>query len=250
MPGKRGFDICPVLKVRFSVTCLKDATEYVKENIESLKGRYICFGNVHTSVMAYEDETYRNIQNGAALIMPDGDPIHKEQRRRGFRNAGRVAGPDFMRSMFGSAGDGSLSMYFYGSTEQTIKKLEENLNKTYPGMDVRGYESPPFRDLSEEEDRETVDRINASGADILWVGLGAPKQERWMASHSGRINALMLGVGAGFDFHAGTVKRAPDWVQKIGMEWFYRLLQDPKRLFKRYLITNTKYFIFRLQDRR
>ncbi len=239
---------CPVLGVGFSVTNLSEAVQYVRDNLERLKGKYICFGNVHTSVMARENDQYRTVQNSAAFVMPDGVPIHREQRKKGFLNACRVAGPDFMRLMFLSAMDGKTSMYFYGSTPETIDGLRKNLENNYPGIDLKGFESPPFRELTEEEDRETVDRINASGADILWVGLGAPRQENWMYEHRDKINALMLGVGAGFDFHAGAVKRAPVWIQKLGMEWLYRLTQSPKKLLGRYLITNTKFVIYKLFD--
>ena len=240
---------CPVLGVDFVVSNLREAVSCIKENIVSLKGQYICFGNVHTTVMAHENSEYRAVQNGAVFVMPDGVPIHWEQRKKGHKKAAQVAGPDFMREIFLSSMDGSLSMYFYGSTPETIAGLGKNLKKNYPGLDIRGLESPPFRHLSEEEDREAVDRINASGADILFVGLGAPKQEIWMASHKGRINALMLGVGAGFDFHAGTVKRAPKWMQKAGLEWLHRLFQDPGKLFKRYLVTNTKFLFYHIFDR-
>ena len=241
---------CSVLGVEFTVTNLPEAIRYVRDHIEEIKGNYICFGNVHTSVMAYENIDYRNIQNGALFVFPDGAPIYSEQRKKGFKRACRVAGPDFMKKSFVSAMDGRLSMYFYGSTEYTIHELERKLKADYPGISLKGFESPPFRELTPEEDEETVKRINDSGADILWIGLGAPKQEKWMATHKNRINALMLGVGAGFDFHAGTVKRAPVWIQKIGMEWFYRLCQDPRRLLKRYVVTNTKFFIYNLFDRK
>ena len=239
---------CPVLGVGFTVTNLSEAVQYVRDNARNLKGKYICFGNVHTTVTAYENEKYMEVQNGACFIFPDGVPIHREQLNKGHRRACRVAGPDFMRLMFLSAMDGKTSMYFYGSTPETIEGIKQNLEKNYNGIDVRGYESPPFRELSPEEDNEVIERINASGADILWVGLGAPKQESWMYAHKDRINALMLGVGAGFDFHAGTVRRAPLWIQKMGMEWLYRLLQDPKKLLFRYLVTNFKFVLYRVFD--
>ena len=242
-------DRCPVLGVNFNVSNLTEAVSYIKENAAHLKGKYICFGNVHTTVMAHEDREYRGIQNGAVFVMPDGMPIVKAQKKKGCKDACRVAGPDFMGKAFQAAMDGKLSMYFYGATEETDKALEEKLRKDYPGIDLRGFESPPFRDLTPEEDEEAVKRINESGADILWVGLGAPKQEKWMAAHAGRINALMLGVGAGFDFHAGTTKRAPFWIQKIGMEWLYRLFQDPKRLLKRYVVTNIKFLLYSRTDK-
>lgn len=133
--------------------------------------------------------------------------------------------------------------YFYGSTEETLTLLKEKLEQVYPGIGIAGMYSPPFRAMSAQEDEEVVARINASGADFVWVGLGAPKQENWMADHQGRVNGFMVGVGAGFDYFAGNIERAPEWMQKSNLEWLYRLLQDPKRLFKRYLRTNTKFII-------
>ena len=233
-----------VLGVNFAIANLWDAVQYIQRNIERLRGDYICFSNVHTTVMAYEDAEYRRVQNEAAVVFPDGIPISKLQKRRGYRRAGRVAGPDFMEKMFFYSMENGISMYFYGSSQETLESLKKNIEKKYPGLDVRGYESPPFRSLSNEEDEAAVKRINDSGADIVWVGLGAPKQENWMNAHKGRINALMLGVGAGFDFHAGTVKRAPEWMQHVGLEWLYRLFQDPKRLIKRYFVTNLKFMYY------
>lgn len=131
--------------------------------------------------------------------------------------------------------------YFYGSTEQTLKFLEKNLREKYPKLKIAGTYSPPFRKLTKEEDRKVVERINAAKPDFIWVGLGAPKQERWMYEHRGRINGIMLGVGAAFDFHAGTSKRAPKWMQEFYLEWLYRLIQDPKRLLKRYMFSNMEF---------
>ena len=155
------------------------------------------------------------------------------------KEAERVTGPDLMLALF--ARDNGLKHYFYGSSEETLALLKEKLAEKYPHLQIAGMVSPPFRELSEAEDKEMVDQINASGADIIWVGLGAPKQEKWMYAHKDHVNGVMIGVGAGFDYHAGNIKRAPGWMQKLSLEWLYRLLQDPKRLFKRYLVTNTRY---------
>ena len=119
--------------------------------------------------------------------------------------------------------------------------LEQKLRERYPHLQIAGMVSPPFRSLSAEEDAAEVEKINASGADIIWIGLGAPKQENWMYDHRDKVHGVMIGVGAGFDYHAGNIKRAPMWMQKLSLEWLYRLMQDPKRLFKRYLVTNTRY---------
>lgn len=139
------------------------------------------------------------------------------------------------------ARDNGLRHYFYGSSEQTLEMLREKLKEKYPDIAIAGMVSPPFRALSEAEDEAAIQAINESGADIIWVGLGAPKQENWMYEHKDKVNGVMIGVGAGFDYHAGNIKRAPAWMQKMSLEWLYRLMQDPKRLFKRYLVTNTRY---------
>ena len=136
---------------------------------------------------------------------------------------------------------GGYRHFFYGSTEETLEKLSANLTKDYPRSTITGMYSPPFRELTEEEDKEIIKMINNSNPDFVWIGLGAPKQEKWMAAHQGKIDGLMVGVGAAFDYYAGNIKRAPQWMQKTNLEWLYRLMQDPKRLFKRYFVTNSKF---------
>ena len=235
------FPVCNILGVNIAVTNMKKTVDYLDTNLKALSGSYICVSNVHTTVMSYEDESYRSVQNGAAVALPDGKPLSVACRKRGFAEAERVTGPDLMREIFLLSAKRGWRHYFYGSTEETLKALKTALKKTYPGIEVAGMYSPPFRPLTVEEDRAVVDRINLSKADFVWIGLGAPKQERWMAEHKGKVQGLMIGVGAGFDYHAGSLKRAPQWMQKCSLEWLYRLLQDPVRLFKRYLVTNTKY---------
>lgn len=239
---------CEILGVRFTPANLDSAVSYICRHLRDLQGKYICFCNVHTTVESHENPAYQEIQNGAALVMADGTPVMQQERRRGFSEAERVAGPDFMTRMFEATMDGKISHYFYGAKEETLQKLKENLLKKYPGIDIRGLYSPPFRPLTEEEDEADIRRINESGADVVWIGLGAPKQEKWMAAHQGKIHGVMMGVGAGFDFHAGTIRRAPVWVQKIGMEWLYRLFQDPRRLIRRYFISNIKFLWYTLKD--
>lgn len=229
---------CPILNTNIAVTDMNRTVKYLKDNLEELRGRYICVSNVHTTVMSFKDMNYRAVQNGAALALPDGKPLSVVSRRRGFKDAKRVPGPDLMLEMFKQPG---YRHYFYGSSEETLTKLREELLKKYPDINIVGMYSPPFRPLSDEEDATDIKRINDTNPDFIWVGLGAPKQENWMAAHENRVTGVMLGVGAGFDFHAGTVKRAPKWVQELCLEWFYRLLKDPKRLFKRYLSTNASF---------
>ncbi len=234
---------CDILGVHVCVTSMPEVVALLKEHIEELRGKYLCVSNVHTTVMAYENPDYMAVQNGAAYVLPDGKPLSVVSRKRGYSAAQRVAGPDLMEALFRDAEKNGtrLKHYFYGGSPETIAALERRLHEKYPRLQSVGFVSPPYRPLTAEEDDEDVRRINESGADILWVGLGAPKQERWMHAHEGRVDAVMLGVGAGFDFHAGTVKRAPKWMQRCSLEWFYRLLQDPARLFRRYLKTNLKF---------
>ena len=247
-PFQQNIPRCPIFGINYCVSNLRSAVQYVRTNINNLSGQYICFSNVHTTVMAKESPAYRDILNEAALTYPDGAPIAKLQRKRNNPTAERVAGPDFMKLMFKETSDGSVKHYFYGSKEETLEALKHNLIKEFPDLNICGMYSPPFRALTTEEDEQITHMINDSGADIVWVGLGAPKQEQWMNAHKGKINGVMMGVGAGFDFHAGTIQRAPVWTQKMGLEWLYRLTQDPKRLFKRYLVTNTKFLWYLLKE--
>lgn len=229
-----------ILGVNIAITNYEEILSYIYENIENLKGKYICISNVHTTVMSYENEEYKNIQNSAILRLPDGKPLSSYQKKKGFKNATRVTGPDLMKKIFLDSNN-NIKHYFYGSTEETLEKLKNNLNNLYPNLLIQGMFSPPFKELTKEEDEKIINDINNSGANIVWVGLGAPKQEKWMYEHKDKINALMIGVGAGFDYHAGNIKRAPKWMQKCSLEWLYRLMQDPKRLFKRYMKTNFKF---------
>ena len=234
--------------VDYSIARTEEAVLHVMRHIKELAGQYICFSNVHTSVMARENGKYAQVLNESAFTFPDGNPIAVLQRKNGLVGAERVAGPDFMEHMFRDTQDGSISHYFYGAKRETLDALKINLEKKYPGIVIKGLYSPPFRELTAEEDQSVVDMINSAGADIIWIGLGAPKQEKWMQAHKGKINGVMMGVGAGFDFHAGTIKRAPKWIQKVGLEWLYRLFQDPGRLIKRYVITNAKFLWYLFVD--
>lgn len=241
MPERHPFPVCNILGVNIAVTNMEKTVSYLCAHLLELSGSYICVSNVHTTVTAYEDEGYRAVQNGAAIALPDGKPLSLTSRKRGFAEAERVTGPDLMGEIFRISAVHGWRHYFYGSTEETLRALRVELEKNYPGIQIAGMYSPPFRPLTAQEDRQDIERINEAQADFVWVGLGAPKQERWMAAHEGRVRGLMIGVGAGFDYHAGRLKRAPKWMQKCSLEWLYRLLQDPVRLFKRYLVTNTKY---------
>lgn len=217
--------------------------DYLERNLNALRGNYICVSNVHTTVTGYRDRAYMAVQNSSAMCIPDGGPLSSVGRRRGFSRMSRTTGPDLMRVLFERSGQNLVRHYFYGSTDETLAELEWRLKAAYPEIEIAGMFSPPFRAIVDEEDAGYVDAINKAKPDIVWVGLGAPKQERWMAAHEGKVDALMVGVGAGFDYFAGNIKRAPEWMQRHNLEWAYRLMQDPKRLLGRYLSTNASFVL-------
>lgn len=160
--------------------------------------------NVHTTVTAHGDAAYRKIQNEAVMALPDGGPLSQYSREQGYQTAQRVTGPDLMKEVLAKSAEKGWRNYFYGSTQETLDLLRKKIEARYPGVQIAGMMSPPFRELTPQEDAEIVKEINATKPDFVWVGLGAPKQERWMAAHDGRVNALMVGVGAAFDYEAGT----------------------------------------------
>ncbi|MBR5419959.1 MAG: WecB/TagA/CpsF family glycosyltransferase [Lachnospiraceae bacterium] len=219
------------------------AVDHITEEHEKLGGKYVTFCNVHTLMTARNDAAYAQAQKDAYLRMPDGKPLAWCLKGRGYREASQVAGPDFMQRMLRLPAERNGKHYFYGASETTLRKLEEVIRSNYPDAQIAGMESPPFRELTEEEEKEALQRMNDSGADYIWIGLGAPKQEYFMQRNAGRARGIMFGVGAAFDFHAGRVDRAPKWLRRIGLEWLFRLLQDPQRLWKRYLMTNTQFLL-------
>ena len=232
---------CNILGVNIAAINMEWLLKYLTENIDNIKGDYICVSNVHTTVTSYEDDSYRAVQNGGLMAIPDGGPLSTVGQKRGYKNMSRTTGPSLMGEVFIISAEKGYRHYFYGSKEETLELLNQKLNQNYPGIQIAGMYSPPFRPLTKEEDKAVIERINETKPDFVWVGLGAPKQEKWMAAHQGQINGLMIGVGAGFDYYAENIKRAPMWMQRSNLEWLYRLMQDPKRLFKRYLHTNTKF---------
>lgn len=230
-----------ILGVNIAVTSMESTIQTLTEKRNEWKGQYICVSNVHTTVMAHENPEYMKIQNEAVMALPDGSPLSAYSREGGKVNARRVTGPDLMRELLIRSKDNGFTHFFYGSTQDTLDKLRDKIETNYPGAKIVGMISPPFRELTPEEDEEYIRQINEADPDFLWVGLGAPKQEIWMARHKGKIHSLMIGVGAAFAFESGEVRRAPKWIQNMKLEWLYRLMQDPKRLFKRYFVTNIKY---------
>ncbi len=213
------------------------------------ESRYICICNGHSVVTAILEPDFGRVIHEADMATPDGAPVAWAMRRKGYEGQQRINGPDLMWRYCKEAALRDEAMYFYGGTEKTLNALKEKLNFIFPALKISGMYSPPFRPLTEAEDAEVIERINASGAGVVWVSLGCPKQEFWMAEHRGRINAVMVGVGAAFDYHAGTTKRAPLWMQECGLEWFYRLCREPRRLWKRYLVTNSLFIWYWLKER-
>ena len=239
--NKDNIPTCNILGVNIAAIDMEWLLRYIDDNLQLIKGDYICVSNVHTTVTSYKDKNYKAIQNNALMAIPDGGPLSTLAHKRGYRGMKRTAGPSLMGDIFKDSYEKGYRHFFYGSTEQTLNDMVKNIEEEYPGIIVAGTYSPPFRQLTDEEDIDIVRIINNTKPDFAWVGLGAPKQEIWMANHQGMINGLMIGVGAGFDYFAGNIHRAPIWMQNLNLEWLYRLMQDPKRLFKRYLTTNIRY---------
>lgn len=237
---------CNILGVKIAAINMDWLLNYLEKYVKGPKGNllsgdYICVSNVHTTITSYEDTEYCIIQNTGLMSIPDGGPLTSIGKKRGYQQMKRTTGPSLMEEIFKTSTKCGYRHFFYGSTEETLNKLRQMLVKNYPGIQIVGMYSPPFRQLTEEEDRAIIKIINKESPDFIWIGLGAPKQEIWMADHQGIIEGLMIGVGAGFDYFAGNIVRAPEWMQKNNLEWFYRLIQEPKRLFRRYLHTNCKF---------
>lgn len=231
-----------VLGARIDALSWNDALDRLFGWAHARKSCYVTICNVHVVVSASRDTAYREIINASDMATPDGAPVAWMLRRQGFATQARISGPDLMWALCERAAKEKLPIYCYGSTDATLALLEANLRAAFPTLSMT-MESPPFRALTTAEDAAAVDRINASGAGVVFVGLGCPKQERWMAEHRGEVNAVMIGVGAAFDFHAGTVTRAPAWMRDNGLEWLHRLVSEPGRLWKRYLVTNTLFIL-------
>jgi N-acetylglucosaminyldiphosphoundecaprenol N-acetyl-beta-D-mannosaminyltransferase len=206
---------------------------------------YVCVTSVHGVIESQSDHELRRIQNQAGLVTPDGMPLVWVSRLRTSRTVDRVYGPDLMTEVCTVSAAKGYRHFFYGGATGVPERLTEQLRRKFPGIQIVGAYSPPFRPLTPEEDEAIVQQINASQADIVWVGLSTPKQEYWMASHLGRLEVpVMVGVGAAFDFLAGVKSQAPHWIQRSGLEWLYRLLTEPRRLWRRYLTIVPLFVVF------
>lgn len=232
-----------VLTIPIDVIEWKEAEGLITAWAQRRQSRYVCLCNVHSVVTAKGDRGFEKVIREADIATPDGMPVAWMLRALGFSKQARINGPDILWRLCGLLPRKGVSAYFYGGAERTLIKLRGRLSEAFPDLQIAGMASPPYRELSEEEDEADVRVMNDSGAGVVFVSLGCPKQERWMATHRGRINAVMIGVGAAFDYHAGTLRRAPLWMRKSGLEWFYRLASEPSRLWKRYLVTNSLFIL-------
>lgn len=209
-------------------------------------GRYICICNAHSLVTARLDHGFGAVVRGADIATPDGAPVAWMLRRVGYPTQQRINGPDLFWKYCAELNEqeSEKGVFLYGGTQEVLDLLVDRLVREFPKLKISGAISPPFRKLTPEEELFYVDEINRSGAGTVWVSLGCPKQEFWMAEHREKIRAVMVGVGAAFDYHAGAISRAPEWMRNYGLEWLHRLHSEPKRLWKRYLVTNTLFVLF------
>jgi N-acetylglucosaminyldiphosphoundecaprenol N-acetyl-beta-D-mannosaminyltransferase len=229
----------PVLGVPIDAVSFDTAQSRVMAWGHAHESRYVVLANVHVVVTASREAAFGAAVAAADLAAPDGAPVAWMLDKLRGTGQERVSGPDLTWALLGRCEAEALPVYFFGSSPDTLAALDQRLSVAFPKLIVGGYESPPFRPLTAQEDADAVACINASGAGLVFVGLGCPKQELWMQAHRGSINAVMLGVGAAFDFHAGTVSRAPLWMRENGLEWLHRLASEPRRLWRRYLVTNS-----------
>lgn len=230
-----------VVGVEISTTSYDEVVECCRHWIEdrpSAAARYICVTCVHSIMAARHDVELQGIMNGADIATPDGMPLVWALRSFGVRDQQRVYGPDLMLALCRQAEQKGHRIFLYGGREDTLPVLRAKLLSRFPGLTIAGQYSPPFRPLTAEEDADVVERIRESRAQLIFVGISCPKQERWMFAHRHHLpHTVMIGVGAAFDFHSGRVRQAPHWMQRAGLEWLFRLAMEPTRLWKRYLLT-------------
>jgi N-acetylglucosaminyldiphosphoundecaprenol N-acetyl-beta-D-mannosaminyltransferase len=220
------------------------ATETVEGWVRAGQRQYVCVTGVHGIIESRRDPAVRAIHNAAGLVTPDGMPLVWLLHSAGHRDAARVYGPDLMLLLLGRSVAHGYTHFLYGAAEATLSELRRKLTARFPGLRVVGAIAPPFRPLTPAEDSEIVAAINRVSPDFVWVGLSTPKQEIWMAEHRPRLDAtVLIGVGAAFDFHAGRVRQAPRWMQSRGLEWLFRVYQEPRRLWRRYLYSIPRFIL-------
>lgn len=233
-----------ILGVRVHMVQIPDVMNITADWIENSRHRchQIVNTGMHGIMEARRDPGFKSVLNSADLFFPDGVSVIWVARRRGYRLKKQGTGPEFMRDFCRLADEKGYRNFFYGDTEETLGKLTANLAREFPALQVAGVYSPPFRPLTGEEDEAVVRLINESAPDILWVGLGCPKQEKWIYEHKDRLKVpVAIGVGAYFKFHGGQIKRAPRWLRDRGFEWLWRLMLEPRRIWPRVLIDGPRF---------
>ncbi len=233
----------PVLGVPLALIDYAGTLDWIDQTVAAGGRGYVCVANTHTVTETREDPELRHAVLGASLVVPDGQPLVWALRALGHPLPGRVYGPELMARACERALETGRRFYLYGGRNQgALVQLALELRRQYPGLAIVGGYSPPFRRLTDEERRWVIRDIDSSGAEVVWVGIGVPKQEKWMAAMRSELAApVLVGVGAAFDFHAGLIRQAPVWMQEAGLEWAYRLGQEPLRLGPRYLRNNPRF---------
>ena len=239
-----------VIGIPVSAVTMESALAFVAENLDTIRGEYVCASNVHTTVMARENIAYKEVQSQAVMALPDGKPLSVVGVKRADCAMEKVTGTHFMQNIFLDPRFAGKRHYFYGTEPETLEKMIAKVSEDYLQLTICGWEPSVFRELSDAEVDELAMRINTAAADFIWVALGAPRQENLMYRLQGKTNGLMVGVGGAFKILAGMIEDAPAWMQNMGLEWFYRLLQEPGRLFKRYATTNSKFIYYLLSERK
>jgi N-acetylglucosaminyldiphosphoundecaprenol N-acetyl-beta-D-mannosaminyltransferase len=233
-----------ILGVGVNALTLDQTVEQMLVYIDRREQVYVVVCPVYTVMICQTSDDFRRVINQAAIITPDGMPLVYLCQALGYPDTTRVYGPDLMLAFSQRAADCGCTNFYYGAAPGTPEMVADKLQRRYPGLKIAGTYSPPFRDLTPEEEDEVVTRINAANPDIVWVGIGSYKQEMWMHRFRSRLNApVLIGVGAAFDFHAGIKKQAPLWMQRNALEWLYRLLQEPARLWQRYIVNNPLFIL-------
>ncbi len=235
---------CPsryVLGMRVDGTSYRETAEVIADLVSTGDGGAVCVSTVHMVMEAFDDPGFQRIVNSADRVTPDGVPLVWALRLLGVEKAERVYGPSLLPMVCGLARERGLSVGFYGGSAEVLGELVRRMWKRFPGLEVSFAWAPPYRALIAEEDQKVIDGIESSGTSILFVGLGCPKQERWIADHRESLSCVMVGIGAAFDFHTGRKAQAPAWVQASGLEWLFRLCCEPRRLWRRYLYHNPRF---------
>lgn len=239
-----------ILGVKVSAVNLSSASQQIEEWIAARVKTYVCVAPVSTVMDCQDDPEYLRIVNNAGMVTPDGMPVVWLGRRQAGTRVERTYGPDLMNAFCALSEEKGYKHFFYGGSSTANRLLIENLKRRFPKLNIAGQFSPSFLAIKQKEKSEVIGQINASGADVLWVGLGSPKQDFWMALHRNDIEVpVIVGAGAAFDFLAGTKPQAPRWMQRSGLEWVFRLCCEPQRLWKRYLVGNSRFIYLLLKNK-